>query len=94
LPEIIAQEFPHLAGEPAVSFEIGVVEAQLSAPPAETPGRGVLDGAFRLLRVLPEISGPGQLTALARITGILRPSVHRLLAQLSSVGAVDCSHCD
>jgi len=52
-------------------------------------GRGVLDGAFRLLRALPDIDGPGQLTELARVTGIPRPSVYRLLAQLSAVGAVE-----
>jgi len=57
--------------------------------PAGTLGRGVLDGAFRLLRALPEINGPGQLSELARVTGIPRPSVYRLLTQLSSVGAVE-----
>ena len=53
------------------------------------PGRGVLDGAFRLLRALPEVNGPGQLSELSRATGIPRPSVHRLIAQLRAVGAVE-----
>jgi IclR family transcriptional regulator, acetate operon repressor len=60
--------------------------------PTGTPGRGVLDGAFLLLRALPEINGPGQLSELARATGIPRPSVYRLLTQLSSVGAVERRH--
>lgn len=63
-----------------------------AAPLGRNPGRGVLDGAFRLLRALPEINGPGQLSELARATGIPRPSVHRLLTQLSSVGAVERQH--
>jgi DNA-binding IclR family transcriptional regulator len=52
-------------------------------------GRGVLEGAFQLLRILPGVDGPGQLTELARVTGIPRPSVYRLLAQLRAVGAVE-----
>jgi IclR family transcriptional regulator, acetate operon repressor len=56
-------------------------------PAAE--GRGVLEGAFRLLRALPDIDGPGQLSRLAEATGIPRPSVHRLMAQLLDVGAVE-----
>ena len=63
-----------------------------AAPLGPNPGRGVLDGAFRLLRTLPETNGPGQLSELARATGIPRPSVHRLLTQLSSVGAVERQH--
>lgn len=63
-----------------------------AAPLAHTSGRGVLDGAFLLLRALPEINGPGQLSELARATGIPRPSVYRLLTQLSSVGAVERQH--
>jgi IclR family transcriptional regulator, acetate operon repressor len=63
-----------------------------TAPLGRSPGRGVLDGAFRLLRALPQIGGPGQLSELARATGIPRPSVHRLLTQLSSVGAVERQH--
>jgi IclR family transcriptional regulator, acetate operon repressor len=64
----------------------------LTASLGRGPGRGVLDGAFRLLRALPQINGPGQLSDLARATGIPRPSVHRLLTQLSSVGAVERQH--
>src|ERR671919_1085206 len=55
-------------------------------------GRGVVDGAFRLLRALPDINGPGQLSELARATGIPRPSVYRLMGQLRAVGAVELRH--
>jgi DNA-binding IclR family transcriptional regulator len=55
-------------------------------------GRGVLDGAFRLLQALPDIGGPGQLGQLARVTGIPRPTVYRLMAQLCAVGAVERRH--
>lgn len=59
---------------------------------AETPkqgGRGVLDGAFRLLKALPEADRDRQLADLARLTGIPRASVYRLMAQLHEVGAVE-----
>jgi DNA-binding IclR family transcriptional regulator len=49
----------------------------------------VLEGAFRLLQALPDIDGPGQLGRLAQVTGIPRPSVYRLMAQLLAVGAVE-----
>lgn len=55
----------------------------------EEKGRGVLDGAFRLLRALPDADRDHQLSDLARITGIARPSVYRLMAQLQTVGAVE-----
>lgn len=55
----------------------------------EPSGRGVIEGAFRLLEALPNIDGPGQLNELARATGIPRPSVYRLMAQLRAVGAVE-----
>jgi DNA-binding IclR family transcriptional regulator len=55
----------------------------------EVGGRGVLDGAFRLLRALPEADRHHQLSELARITGIPRPSVYRLMAQLHAAGAVE-----
>lgn len=51
-------------------------------------GRGVLDGAFRVLRALPDVVGEHQIAELARATGIPRSSVHRLVAQLQRVGAV------
>lgn len=59
---------------------------------AEAPkqdGRGVLGGAFRLLKALPEADRDHQLADLARLTGIPRPSVYRLMAQLHEVGAVE-----
>ena len=56
----------------------------------EGAGRGVLEGAFRLLQALPDIDdGPGQLAKLAETTGIPRPSVYRLMAQLQALGAVE-----
>lgn len=54
-----------------------------------TGGRGVLDGAFRILQALPDTGRSHQHTQLARITGIPRSSVYRLLAQLEAVGAVE-----
>lgn len=49
----------------------------------------MLDGAFRLLQALPETGRGHQHSELARITGIPRPSVYRLMAQLEAVGAVE-----
>lgn len=54
-------------------------------------GRGVLSGAFAVLRALPGVSGPHQVAQLARATGIPRPTVHRLLAQLLAEDAVERS---
>jgi len=79
-PDLAGMDDPESAGK------------SLAAPLERNPGRGVLDGAFQLLRALPEVNGPGQLSELARATGIPRPSVHRLLTQLSSVGAVERQH--
>jgi DNA-binding IclR family transcriptional regulator len=58
-------------------------------PSLEGDGRGVLEGAFRLLRALPDAGRGHQIRELARITGVPRPSVYRLLAQLRAVGAVE-----
>jgi DNA-binding IclR family transcriptional regulator len=55
----------------------------------EARGRGVLDGAFRLLRALPRADRHHQLSDLARLTGIPRSSVYRLMAQLHAAGAVE-----
>lgn len=52
-------------------------------------GRGVLSGAFAVLRALPELDGPHQVARLAQATGIPRPTVHRLLAQLLAEDAVE-----
>ncbi|WP_083212440.1 helix-turn-helix domain-containing protein [Mycobacterium parascrofulaceum] len=59
--------------------------------PQETwsSGRGVLDGAFRLLQALPQSGREHQHSELARITGIPRSSVYRLMSQLEAVGAVE-----
>jgi DNA-binding IclR family transcriptional regulator len=56
---------------------------------SEEAGRGVLDGAFRLLRALPRADRDHQLSDLARLTGIPRPSVYRLMAQMRAVGVVE-----
>lgn len=58
-------------------------------PLVAASGRGVLDGAFRLLRALPDVRGDHQVADLVAATGIPRPSVHRLLAQLRDAGAVE-----
>lgn len=56
---------------------------------AWSAGRGVLDGAFRLLQALPQTGRGHQHSDLARITGIPRSTVYRLLSQLEAVGAVE-----
>jgi DNA-binding IclR family transcriptional regulator len=61
----------------------------MSADLGEERGRGVLDGAFQLLRALPDADRAHQFSDLARITGIARSSVYRLMAQLQAVGAVE-----
>lgn len=54
-----------------------------------TNGRSVVDGAFRVLRALPETGPDRQLARLASLTGLPRPTVHRLLGQLSAAGAAE-----
>ena len=44
--------------------------------------RSVVDGAVRVLRALPESRGERQVAHLAELTGLPRPTVHRLLTQL------------
>ncbi|PRY39465.1 helix-turn-helix domain-containing protein [Umezawaea tangerina] len=58
-------------------------------PPTGGAGRGVVDGAFRVLHALPETGVPRQVARLAELTGLPRPTVHRLLGQLRQAGAVD-----
>lgn len=48
----------------------------------------MLEGAFRLLRLLPEVQGPGQVRRLADLTGIPYSSVHRILQQSVDIGLV------
>ena len=64
-------------------------EASKPGDAVEGDGRGVLEGAFRILRALPDAGRDHQILELSRITGIPRPSVYRLLAQLRVVGAVE-----
>lgn len=52
-------------------------------------GRTVVDGAMRVLRALPESDGPHQVRELATITGLPRPTVHRLLNQLVEAGVAE-----
>lgn len=47
----------------------------------------MIEGAFRLLSVLPDLPGPQQISGLARAAGMPRPTVHRLIRQLQA-GAV------
>ncbi|MEI5101710.1 helix-turn-helix domain-containing protein [Streptomyces sp. PmtG] len=53
-------------------------------------GRGVLEGAFALLEELGRL-GEARLTDLAVGTGLPKSTVHRLLSQLSGLGAVEQS---
>lgn len=50
-------------------------------------GRGVLEGAFRLLEVLGRADNGLGLTEAARETGLAKTTVHRLAEQLVDVGA-------
>jgi IclR family acetate operon transcriptional repressor len=52
-------------------------------------GRSVLEGAFALLDFLPDTAPPHQLRDLAELSGVPRPSVYRLLAQLQQIGVVE-----
>ncbi|WP_369374002.1 IclR family transcriptional regulator [Streptomyces sp. cg36] len=51
-------------------------------------GRGVLEGAFALLETLEDEQEAG-LTALAAATGLPKTTAHRLLEQLTELGAVE-----
>lgn len=48
----------------------------------------MIEGAFRLLCVLPDVPGPQQISGLAKAAGMPRPTVHRLIHQLQAAGAV------
>jgi DNA-binding IclR family transcriptional regulator len=52
-------------------------------------GRSVVDGAFRVLQALPRVGPEHQVARLAGLTGLPRPTVHRLLHQLCDAGAVE-----
>ncbi len=48
-----------------------------------------MDGAARVLRALPDTTAERQIAHLADLTGLPRPTVHRLLAQLRENGLVE-----
>jgi DNA-binding IclR family transcriptional regulator len=54
-------------------------------------GRGVLEGAFALLDVLGSMGNDVGLSELAKNSGLPKTTVHRLLDQLSELGAVERS---
>ncbi|MDP9793224.1 DNA-binding IclR family transcriptional regulator [Catenuloplanes nepalensis] len=56
--------------------------------PADASGRGVLEGAFRLLDALSEVEAAG-LSAVARLSGLPKATAYRLLDQLEDLGAVE-----
>jgi len=56
------------------------------APPGG--GRGVLEGAFELLEVLARTPAGAGLSELARDAGLPKATTHRLLEQLTGLGAV------
>lgn len=58
---------------------------------ADREPRGVVDGAFRVLRALPEAGREHQVARLAQLTQLPRPTVHRLLGQLRQSGMVECA---
>lgn len=74
---------------PSIDSASGSGRDHRRADSLNVSGRGVLDGAFKLLRALPGAGPEHQLGELARLTGIPRPSVYRLMAQLHAVGAVE-----
>ncbi|MEV6636372.1 helix-turn-helix domain-containing protein [Actinoplanes sp. NPDC051470] len=51
--------------------------------------RSVVDGAFRVLRALPETGPDRQIARLATLTRLPRPTVHRLLGQLAAAGSAE-----
>jgi DNA-binding IclR family transcriptional regulator len=61
--------------------------ATKSPEQGDAPQRAVIDGAFQLLRSVRRI-GAGRVSELQRDSGLPRTTVHRLLNQLESVGAV------
>ena len=52
-------------------------------------GRSVVDGAFRVLQALPDSGSQRQVARLSTVTGLPRPTVHRLLGQLRDAGMVE-----
>jgi IclR family transcriptional regulator, acetate operon repressor len=51
--------------------------------------RSVVDGAFRVLRALPDAGTEHQISRLSALTKLPRPTVYRLLDQLAEAGAVE-----
>lgn len=59
-----------------------------SGPDGRPAGRGVLEGAFRLMAALDE-AGQAGVTSLAARAGLPKTTAHRLLRQLAELGAVE-----
>ncbi|MEU3059727.1 helix-turn-helix domain-containing protein [Streptomyces subrutilus] len=68
----------------------GADSASAAGPPGGTGrGRGVLEGAFALLEALRREGAEAGVTELALACGVPKATVHRLLDQLSALGAVE-----
>jgi DNA-binding IclR family transcriptional regulator len=63
-------------------------EPDPTSPPAPSPGRAVLDGAFSVLDALARADAGLGLTDLSRQSGLAKASTHRLAEQLVGLGAV------
>ncbi|MEV7676877.1 IclR family transcriptional regulator [Streptomyces sp. NPDC088752] len=53
------------------------------------PGRGVLEGAFQILRALEQATLPLRVGDVSQATGMPKQTVSRLLRQMEAVGAVE-----
>jgi DNA-binding IclR family transcriptional regulator len=74
-------------GSEGLDAVIGDRDGDARARPTQNDGRSVIGTAFDLLDHVGALE-PVRLIDLAEVTGIPRPTVHRLLTQLIEVGAV------
>ncbi|MHC5902792.1 IclR family transcriptional regulator [Streptomyces sp. S6] len=70
----------------SVSLRAGIEHG--ARTPADGAGRGVLEGAFALLAAVERAPGAG-LTRLSAESGLPKATAHRLLEQLTALGAVE-----
>jgi DNA-binding IclR family transcriptional regulator len=63
-------------------------EPDPTSPPAPSPGRAVLEGAFSVLDALARADAGLGLSDLSRQTGLAKASTYRLVEQLVGLGAV------